>query len=567
MNLFNLVATLALNKQAYEQGLNSAAKSASSFSSKAGVAFKAVGKAATAIAAGIGVAAGAIGKLVSSAINYGDDIDKQSQKLGLSADAYQKWSIAVQMAGGDASTFQTAVRSLTNFIQDLTDGESDSMLALQQLGISYDDFMNMSFDDQLKTIVEAMQGLEEGTQKTDLAQQLFGQRAYQELMPLLNQEKGSIDELFQSYDDMGLIMDDISVKKSAQLNDKFTILKETFKSMGNRIAIDLYPEIENLVDGLQNLATGDYDKGIDQIASSISGLATKLIDRVPEILGSVSNLALNIITSLAEHFEDEKFTMGLIHSINEMIQAIIRIIPALIRSVFTFIKNIFKALKDEDWTETVLEFLDVLFEVIFVDIPNFFKDLATELLSFFNNPSDTLNKLGKIGAKLGEFIWNGVKTSAQMFWDNMVELYNALVDLFEKLKQGGKKVLGQDWLDNYLIDDGKTHYLASGGMMSKRGTLYVAGESGVEIVAQSSQGTGVANVRQIEDAQYNALARILPVFVNGIVDGLKMNYGINNSNPIIVKIGEKDFKSYVVRASNDNLNQKGRQTLNKVTRY
>jgi hypothetical protein len=49
---------------------------------------------------------------------------------------------------------------------------------------------------------------------------------------------------------------------------------------------------------------------------------------------------------------------------------------------------------------------------------------------------------------------------------------------------------------------------ANGGIMEGAGTLYsLAGESGAEIVAQGSQGTGVANVKQIAEAVYQGQMR------------------------------------------------------------
>lgn len=49
---------------------------------------------------------------------------------------------------------------------------------------------------------------------------------------------------------------------------------------------------------------------------------------------------------------------------------------------------------------------------------------------------------------------------------------------------------------------------ANGGIIDGAGTMYaVAGESGAEIVAQGSQGTGVANVKQIAEAVYQGQMR------------------------------------------------------------
>jgi hypothetical protein len=48
---------------------------------------------------------------------------------------------------------------------------------------------------------------------------------------------------------------------------------------------------------------------------------------------------------------------------------------------------------------------------------------------------------------------------------------------------------------------------ANGGMFEGQGTMYhLAGESGAEIVAKGSRGTGVTNIDQFTTAMVNALA-------------------------------------------------------------
>ena len=122
---------------------------------------------------------------------------------------------------------------------------------------------------------------------------------------------------------------------------------------------------------------------------------------------------------------------------------------------------------------------------------------------------------------------------------------------------------------------------AGGGMLDDlsklaHGTAYaIAGEDGAEIVAKGRNGTGVANVEQIADAQYMALkdyrlnetiTASASAIVNGIVSGMSMNKG-SNKTEIVVQIGEKDFKSYIIKTVNETLNAKGRKNLNAVTAY
>ena len=116
---------------------------------------------------------------------------------------------------------------------------------------------------------------------------------------------------------------------------------------------------------------------------------------------------------------------------------------------------------------------------------------------------------------------------------------------------------------------------AEGGMFpSNMGTLYaLAGEAGAEIVARGSRGTGVANVEQIADAQYmamqdydlrGAIQNAAVAIVNGIVTGLGNQ---DNNTEITVRIGDKDFNSYVVNTVNNTLRAQGRKSLRTITAY
>lgn len=616
MNLFNLVATLILNSQAYEQGLDKASKHASSFSSKTAVVFKGLGKAVTAVSGLISGLAAGISKLALSTINYGDDIDKTSQKLLLSAEAYQKWAIAAEMAGTDAATLQTGIRQLTKFTQDLADGTGESLLALQELGIGYEDFMNASPDEQLKMVVEAMQGLEDGTKKTELAQQLFGQRAYQELMPLLNQEKGSIDDLFQSYEDLGLIMSDEMVKQSAKLNDMITILTKQFLMLGAGIGTDMYPQIEMFVNGMSSILKGDFDGGLNEISEAIDGLLSRATEALPKVLDVASTVLLKIIDTLVETIAKPEFLDSLLNLIVKVITKIIEIIPRLASNIGKIITTLIDTLLRLDWVSLIKTLLSAIVEFATQVAPNYISDFIAIFLNliknFIKNPTKLINMITDLVKSVMKTVIDIVGTIPSEIMGIVKRVPTLIEDLFGKLlsKEGRDKIkqwgidFGKNLVNGFIemIEKGLNWVvdkinvftkgfskiwtwvpglgdkgipslgylsiprLASGGMMSGKGTLYLAGEAGAEIIASGSHGTGVANVKQIQEAMYNALADIAPVLVNGIVGGLNMQDG-DSPRPIIVKLGEKEFKSYVVRASNDNLNQKGRQSLNKVTRY
>ena len=95
MDLFDFAAKITLNTSEYQKSLEGADKSGSSFSEKLKTGLGNAAKVGAAAVAAVGTGVFALGtKFVSGlkdVASYGDEVDKMSQKLGLSKQAYQEW--------------------------------------------------------------------------------------------------------------------------------------------------------------------------------------------------------------------------------------------------------------------------------------------------------------------------------------------------------------------------------------------------------------------------------------------------------------------------------------------
>ena len=90
MDVFDLVAKLKLDSSGYEEGLQNAETKGLTFGSGLKKAAT-VGAAAVAAVGTAAIAAGtALAKGTGDVAAYGDNIDKMSQKMGISAQAYQE---------------------------------------------------------------------------------------------------------------------------------------------------------------------------------------------------------------------------------------------------------------------------------------------------------------------------------------------------------------------------------------------------------------------------------------------------------------------------------------------
>ena len=570
MNLFNLAATLTLDNKDYEKGLKQSEKSASSFSSKLGTAMKAGAKAITAMASAVAVAGAAIVGLINKTTQFGDDIDKTSQKLGLSTEAYQKWSIAAQMAGTDVSTLQTGIRELNKFTQDLTEGTGDSLLALQELGIGYEDFMAMNNDDRLKAVVEAMQDLETGTDKTRLAQELFGQRAYMELMPLLNQEKGSLDELFATFEEGGLIIGDDAVKASAKFQDQLTLLKTTITVVGSNMVSEFLPDVSALMDGIQGLATGT-EEASDQIVDAIAGIVTKVADWLPDAVTKVADIALELVKSLVVALP--QLAKALVGVIEDILVKVLDYLPELVEVLLDVVMALVDAIFDMDWATIIVKLMDTIFTICFEKLPEFQMKLIDKIVELFTTKAG-LQKIARIGIAIGQALVNGLATVVEHGINAMMSFLDTILGWIPGVDIPTNISIGRvDWLADY---DAKLAREAEEERKAEEARKKAeAQKKNYATRAKMSsywEGTEMArlkknfqnNIAMTDDGQIAAIQQSTSAIVNGLASKMDLSKATIN---VEVKIGEEDFNAEIVKRVNSNLNAQGRKNLTTVTGY
>ena len=132
--------------------------------SKLGSTVKAVGKALAVSVAAIGTAAVASGKklwdMANQTAETGDQIDKTSQKIGISAESYQKWDYVFQRCGADVNNLQSGMKKLSGVITDAANGSDSAQAKLSAVGLSIEDLNGKSQDEQLSIVVSALQKME-----------------------------------------------------------------------------------------------------------------------------------------------------------------------------------------------------------------------------------------------------------------------------------------------------------------------------------------------------------------------------------------------------------------------
>ena len=336
MDLFSLVARLTLDSSEYDSELDDAEKKGSSFGSKIGTAAKGVAAGVTAITGATVAVGGAFIKSAGDVASYGDNIDKASQKVGISAKAYQEWDAILQHSGSSASALTPAMKTLQKQAQK-------NSTAFQELGISEQDVANMSKEELFAATITGLQNVQDESKRSTLATELLG-RGAMEMGALLNTSAEDTEAMRKKVHELGGVMSDEAVKSAAAYQDSLQDMQTAFDGVKRNLVSSFLPSITTVMDGLGTLFSGDGKKGLGQIKEGVSKFITNLTETVPKVI----EVGTKIVTALGSAIVENLpaiFNAG-VKAILELAKGISKSLPDLIPQAVDAVMTLVEGLLD-----------------------------------------------------------------------------------------------------------------------------------------------------------------------------------------------------------------------------
>ena len=424
MDLMTLVARLTLDSSQYESGLDDSEKKASGFGDKVKTAFAVGGTAiaaATTAVAGFGVSAvKATGQLAS----YGDNIDKMSQKMGISAQAYQEWDAIMQHSGASIDSMQRGMTTLSK----LAESNSD---AFQALGISQEEVASMNQEELFSRTIAGLQSMEAGTERTVLAQKLLGGSA-KELGALLNTSAEDTEEMRKRVHELGGVMSDDAVKAAAAYQDSLQDMQTALNGAKNNIISGFLPAVTNLMDGLTAIFSGDTESGVGMIREGVQNISGVIREALPQIIQAGKEILSGLLQAFIDALPD-MLDMGL-ELMASLITGIINNLPAIISTIVKVVGQMIATI-----LQRLPEFLSLGLQLItslITGIGNAGKDLLKKIGQLIQ---DMVKKFKEFDwASLGKSVIDGIISGIKNFGSNLV---GSLVDAAKGAYEGAKGFL------------------------------------------------------------------------------------------------------------------------------
>ena len=497
----------AIDKTGFEAGLSALGSLA-----KKGMAV--VTGAVTAVAASTTALTGAIVNEVSNIADYGDNIDKMSQKLGMSATAYQEWDAVMQHCGTSIDSLQAGMKTLASA------AETDNV-AFRELGISQEQIASMSQEELFSATITALQNVENETERTYLAGKLLGKGAT-ELGALLNTSAEDTEKMKRTVHELGGVMEDDAVKAAAAFQDSLQDMQTSISGTARSLLSDLMPSMTTVMDGITDILSDNKDIGLSKISDGISELITDLSDTVPRIIEIGGGLISSLIQGIEEKLP-ELFSLS-VNALLEAATAIVDSLPLFIDAGKEIIISLVSGIAEHipDVAEALQGLLKEIPEILSGETLSEIASAAVALVSALaSGIADTLPVLLDAALGLVSALGNAILDNIPVILPVLAELAVSIIGF---LADGIPKVLETA---EQLITKGVTEILPQ--------VIAVIGEQLPKIITALTKA-----IPQIE----TALAKILPELAQTIVD----------STPVIVQ-AFADIMPDILRALVDSLDE------------
>ena len=434
-----------------------------SFASGFGSAMKGFGVATAAAGAAVGAVGAKFVSATTDIAEYGDNIDKMSQKMGLTASAYQEWDAVMQHSGTSMETMKASMKTLANAAET-------GNAAFEKIGITQKDLETMSQQDLFEATIAGLQNVADDTERTYLAGKLLG-RGATELGALLNTSAADTQAMRDRVRELGGVMSDDAVKASAAFQDQMQDMKTSLSGVSRGLMSEFLHDMTQVMSGLTEIFNGNSDEGVAQITEGINSIVDGIIDALPQIaetgtqilealataiidnLPQLVDVGMDIVTELCTFIIDnlpEIIQVGL-QIITELAMGIAQALPELIPTIVDTILTIVDYLIDnvDLLIDASIAIILGLAEGLIKALPKLIEKLPEIIIKIVEALIRNAPKILKAGVELIVMLIKGIVSC----WKKIFEIGKQIID---KVKEGisqkieDAKNWGKDLIKNFV---------------------------------------------------------------------------------------------------------------------
>lgn len=209
--------------------------------------------------ADIGIEFGALGGVVGAVtakmaeafketMEYVDELNTESAISGISTRTLQEFDYIQDIVDVSRDRLIDSTKDLTTRVGEVLSGNEETAKAFEDLGVSIKDSAGNVRDTEeiFWDVIYALSDMEAGIERDNAAMKILGESA-RELNPMLNKSSQELDDLRDSAEEAGYVMDERTLKNVQKLKDGF-----------DRLASTIQGKVRQAMGDLANWLAGDF---------------------------------------------------------------------------------------------------------------------------------------------------------------------------------------------------------------------------------------------------------------------------------------------------------------------
>lgn len=257
-------------------------------------AVKSAGKAITGVAVAAGAAGAAIFAFVNSVSDSTDEMGKQAEAIGVSAEAYQELSHVAELSGASQNSLASSLSGLAKAASEASRGAGSGIEAFGILGVSATDAAGnvKDADNLLLDVADSIQGLSTQAEKIELLSKLG---ISEDMLLTLDQGSEALRRQMQEARALGFVLSDEAVKASAEFNDELHNVTKAGKGLMNQLAIGLMPQLTDMIVAFKGWFIANKAIIAQNLERFLNGLTTTI-----KFLYNIGSRVVSVIDAIAQ---------------------------------------------------------------------------------------------------------------------------------------------------------------------------------------------------------------------------------------------------------------------------
>ena len=351
-------------------------------------------------------------KLARETAQYGDELAKTADRLGVNIDALEQLRFAAERSGVGQATLEMSLQRMTRRLAEAAKGSGEAKGALAQLGLSAKSLAAQEPDKAMEAIADALAGVEDQSEKVRLAFKFFDSEGVA-LLNLLGNGAGDVRALREEFELLsgGLTKED--ARAAEVFSDRLTDLQTVVQGLRLQIGARLMPVIQPMIEAFTEFLVTNREiisqrvaQAFETISNAISNLTALgkgvagLFWPIVEVFqamgpaGILAGIGMAALVLPLRRFKGILVALGAT-TILEDLGSWMQGQPSLIQSMLGPYKDFAEAV--EKWTESLGGLNNIIGALVVLSFAKWLSGVAGGL----NKLTPALNKLGGNGPKKG----------------------------------------------------------------------------------------------------------------------------------------------------------------------